>query len=113
MPPEFGDVIYTAEVVTIYKQGDGQTYGEGDEITLITKASSSLCGISMSVGEDTEGNADEYLVGLNSFEGSTSPRAELCGVYADWSVVDVPLLESCTQTPSPSQVQTPPPSQVR
>eukprot|EP00903_Cladosiphon_okamuranus_P017603 g16214.t1 len=102
MPPEFGDVTYTVKVNTTYK-GDGDTYGEGNDVTFITKASSSLCGIFLYVGDDAEGNEREYLLGLNSLEAGTTLRAELCGVFRDWSEVDVDLLESCGSAPSPAQ----------
>lgn len=103
MPPEFGDVIYKVEVITMYKQGEGETYAEGSEITFTTKASSSLCGIPMYVGDDAEGNEREYLLDLSRVEGSnTTLRAKLCGVFGDWVDVDVPLLESCASTPPPA-----------
>lgn len=102
MPPEFGDVTYTVKVNTTYK-GDGDTYGEGSDVTFITRASGSLCGISLFVGDDAEGNEREYLLGLNTLEGGTNLRAELCGVFRGWDEVDVALLESCASTPSPAE----------
>lgn len=103
VPNQFRDVTYTVEVITLYK-GDGETYVDDGQITFLTKASSGLCGISLSVGDDADGEEPEYLLGLKSSEGDTTLRAELCGIYWEWSSdVDVSLLESCGSTPSPAQ----------
>lgn len=88
----------------MYKEEAGETYNE--LLTVTTQASSSLCGISMDFGED----ADEYLLGLNRRTGSDELRAELCGIYRNWSElsdIDFALLESCASTTSSAQVGKP------
>lgn len=112
MPFPFGDNTYTAEVITLYK-GDNEIYvDEEGKITFVTAGTSSLCGISLDVGDGAEGEEQEYLLGLTA--GSSEDimlRAHLCGIYWEWSDdIDVSLLESCASTPSPTQ-PTPSPAQ--
>lgn len=90
----------------MYKEEDGgETYGVGSELTFTTKASSSLCGIYMDVGDDAEGNGHEYLLDLNRHERSNELQAGLCGVFNDWSDVDLPLLETCASGSSTAQAR--------
>jgi len=99
---QFADVTYTVEVITLYKGEAGAPYREGSELSFTTKASSSLCGISMEIGDD-------YLLDLNRHDGSNELRAGLCGVFSDWSKVNMTALEGCasinTQALSPTQVR--------
>lgn len=88
----------------MYKEEeDGETFGERSELTFTTKASSSLCGIAMDVGDEAEDNGHEYLLGLNRHESTNELGAALCGVFSDWGEVDLPLFQSCVSTPSPAQ----------
>lgn len=98
---QFEDVTYTVEVIKMYKEEDGETYGS--ELTFTTSASSSLCGISLEISDGEYLSGQEYLLDLNRHESTNELRAVgLCGVFKDWSDDDEAVLEGgCPSTPSP------------
>lgn len=83
---QFEDVVYTLQIITVYKGEPEYIEPHACEISFVTAGNSAACGVSLVIGE-------EYLVGLYWRSGGYF-TANSCGLARAWNEEDMAVLEA-------------------
>ncbi|CAM9165069.1 unnamed protein product, partial [Hapterophycus canaliculatus] len=83
---QFEDVIYTLDVITIYKGEPEWIETDACKVSFLTAGNGAACGVSLVIGE-------EYLIGL-SWRSEGYFTANSCGLARAWNKEDMAVLEA-------------------